>query len=416
MLRVRPTTVDGRLAAPGSKSHTHRAYILGALSGNGLVRGALQCDDTDATLGALRGLGCLVTTEADGLRVGGVLRGAKKPLDARESGTTLRLLACVAALVPQPTTLQAGPGLTQRPIEPLLDALRQLGASAESTGGRAPVRIRGPLRGGECRLPGDVSSQFVSGLLLALPLAQVDSRVHVTTPLASRPYVDVTLALLRHHGVTINEHGIEFLVPAQQRVRQKPYTVPGDYSSAAFLFAAAAVAGGRVTLSNLLPDEAQGDRAILDHLRSFGCRVSRAGDQVTVDGGSLAGCDVDVRDTPDLFPILCTLAACARGASTIRGAPQLRLKESDRIEAMRSNLERFGVRCEALPDGLRVHGGAPIGATVQSFHDHRVAMALMVLGLRATGETRLEDPHVVDKSYPRFGQDLQQIAREVSLA
>lgn len=413
---VRPARVDGRLPAPPSKSHTHRAYVLAALSGNGLVTSSLESDDTQATLEGLRGLGFLATREAAGVRVGGTLRPGKAPLQTRNSGTTLRLLSCVAALQGKPVALDAAPGLRERPMAPLLQALEQLGAQTQSAHGHAPLSVHGPLKGGTCDLPGNVSSQFVSGLLLAVPLARTDTTIRLTSPLVSRPYVDMTLACLRHHGVKAAEHGKEFLVPAEQRIRQKPYTVPGDYSSAAFLFAAAAVSGGRVTLTNLPPDDTQGDRAILEHLAAFGCNVIRDGDTATVQDGRLEGHVVAVGETPDLFPPLCAVAAVAHGKTDLVGAPHLRLKESNRIQALRTNLEHFGIRCEELPDGLRVHGGQPKGTRIESFGDHRVAMAGLVLGLAAQGQTALDDPAVLNKSYPNFVDDLRRLTPEVKLA
>lgn len=416
MLEVRPTTVEGTVRAPPSKSHTHRAFLLAFLSGNGVIRGGLESDDTQATLDGIQSLGGLVTREAAGIRVGGTLRGGKKPVDARASGTTLRLLTGTASLLSQPTKLEAQGSLRTRPMEPLLEALRQLGVRAESDEGHAPVTVAGPLRGGAAQVHGALSSQFLSSLLLACPLASEDTRLELAGPLVSRPYVDITLSLLRHHGVKVVEHGLEFLVPARQRVRQKPYEVPGDYSGAAFHLAAAAVTGGHVAVTNLPPDDAQGDRAILDHLRAFGCRVTRTGSSVAVEGGPLQAVELDVGSTPDLFPILCAVAACARGTTTLRGAPHLRTKESDRIRAMRENLGRFGIHAEEELDGVRVHGGAPKGAPIQSFNDHRVAMAMTVLALRAEGASTLADPDVVNKSYPDFLRDLAHIASEVRLA
>lgn len=409
-LRITPARVEGAIQAPPSKSHTHRAFLLGALTGNVLVRHPLRADDTEATLDGLRALGMLVTEEADGVRVGGVLRPTKAPIDARESGTTLRLLSPMATLLPTPTTFTGRPRLAERPMDPLLGALRSLGGHVERHASGFPLVLRGPLKGGHCRLPGDQSSQFLSGLLFAAPLAPEATEIELSTPVTSRPYVDLTLTILRDHGIRIDEEGLRFHVPAGQRARQKPVDVPGDYSSAAILLAAAAATGGSLRVQGLRAEDAQGDKAIIEHLRAFGARVESQDDSVKVEGGDLHGADIDVRATPDLFPPLAAVAACARGETRLHGAPHLRAKESDRIRAMHENLRRFGIQSEEKHDGLIVHGGRPRGAQIATYNDHRVAMAGTILALAADGPSELPEPEVVRKSYPDFARDLAAVA------
>lgn len=413
-LKLRRATVSGRIMAPPSKSHTHRAYVLGALSGIGSIRRPLHSDDTHATLECLRRLGMRIDDSPPEIRLEGRLRSPTAPLDAKESGTTLRLMTAISALLPAEVRLNAGPGLRGRPMQPLLDALQSLGATCTSTGGGAPVAVRGPLKGGVARLPGDVSSQFVSALLLAAPLGQADTTIRLTSPLASRPYVDLTLRQLREHGIRVMEEKDSFHVEGRQRIRQRPYDVPGDYSSAAFLLSAAAITGGTLTVENLLADDPQGDRAIVGILAKFGARVHAEANAVTVKGGPLVAQDLDVSDIPDLFPVLCAVAAVARGTSTFRGAPHLRLKESDRIAAMAANLKRAGIPCGELADGIRITGGTPTGISIVSHGDHRVAMAMAVLALAAEGESVLPDPAVVAKSYPAFHTDLRSVLREAT--
>lgn len=413
-VRLRPGAVSGRLRAPGSKAHTHRAFILAALAGNGSVQNALSSEDTEATLRCLERLGFLVTHLPHETRVGGTFRAPREALDVRESGTTLRLLSAVSTLQPAEVRFRAGPVLSRRPMRPLLDALRDLGVSVPGDDGHPPFSLRGPLRGGPTRIPGDVSSQFLSALLLACPVAPGRSQIAVEGPITSRPYVDLTLAQLRHHGVRVEEEKGTFVVPGGQRVRQRPYRVPGDYSSAAFFLAAAAVTGGSVTVENLSLDDPQGDRAIVDHLRAFGATADPNGDAVTVRGGPLRGAELDVGRVPDLFPVLCALGAVATGRTRLHGAPHLRAKESDRIHAMAVNLAAAGIRARELPDGIEIEGGRPRGVEIQSFGDHRVAMAMCVLALAADGESVLPDEGVVAKSYPSFLIDLDRIAPEVA--
>jgi 3-phosphoshikimate 1-carboxyvinyltransferase len=410
---IHPGRIEGHVRAPPSKSHTHRAFILAALCGNGSVHGALASNDTKETLAALQALGLLVSEYPHETRVGGTLRAPRAAIPLQESGTTLRLIAGTASLLDREVTIEAGPRLRERPMQPLLAAMQPLGVKSVPT--PTGYKITGPLRGGTTSIAGDLSSQFVSSLLLAAPLAREETRLQVVGAIASRPYVDVTLAQLAHHGVRWKEEKGEFLIPGGQKVRQKPYTVPGDYSSAAFLLAAAAISGGHVVVDNLPEEDPQGDRAIVELLRAFGAQVSTTADSVEVTGGRpLQAIDVDVGATPDLFPILCALAAVAQGTSQLRGAPQLRHKESDRIHAMATNLRRAGIVVDESPDGIQVRGGIPKGISIESFNDHRVAMALSVLALKSQGASKLPDENVVAKSYPNFLNDLQSLAAPVA--
>jgi 3-phosphoshikimate 1-carboxyvinyltransferase len=415
-IRLHAANVSGTVLAPPSKSHSHRAFILAALCGNGSIRHALDSDDTRATLDCLRQLGFLSSVLPHETRVGGTFRAPKDPLDAHESGTTLRLLTGFASLQNAETRFTGAPGLAKRPMKPLLDALRQLGAHVAPDASHIPFLIRGPLVGGETTLPGDVSSQFISALLLACPVAPQDTTIHIDGMITSRPYVDITLHQLRHHGIDVREEHSAFHVRAAQRVRQKPYDVPGDYSSAAFLLSAAAVTNGSVTIDNLPREDPQGDRRIVEQLGSFGVAIEAHERSVTVNGGTLQAADINVNQTPDLFPVLCAVAACAKGTSRLSGAPHLRSKESDRIHSMAVNLGAAGIQAKELPDGIEIRGGAPRGATIQSFGDHRIAMALSVLALASSGETTLPDEHVVAKSYPGFFKDLKRVAPEVVVA
>ncbi len=415
-LRIHPGRVSGVLSAPSSKSHTHRAFLLAALSGNGSIRHALESSDTQATLDCLMRLGFLSTVLPHEIRIGGTFRPSRDALDARESGTTLRLMAGFAALQPAKTTFTAAPGLAKRPMQPLLDALRQLGAKIPAGDTTTPFTIEGPLKGGEATLRGDVSSQFLSSLLLACPLAPENTTIRIEGPITSRPYVDITLHQLRHHGVDIREDRSVFQIRGSQRVRQKPYDVPGDFSSAAFFLAAAAITNSGLNVENLARDDPQGDRRIVEQLRSLGVRIESADRAVDVKGAELVGTEIDVGATPDLFPVLAIVAACARGRTRLVGAPHLRAKESDRIHAMAVNLEAAGIGVKELPDGLEVVGGKPRATTIQSFGDHRVAMAMSILALASNGESMLPDENVVAKSYPGFFMDLKRVAPEVVVA
>lgn len=409
---------DARVAAPPSKSYTHRALVLAFLAGEGRVARPLWGQDTLATRSCLATLGATITGRQVARVARGPLEAPGDVLDVENSGTTLRLLTGVCGLLEGASVLTGDASIRARPMEPLLDALRQLGARASSTRGNgcAPVVVQGPLRGGEARLPGDVSSQFVSALLLAGPLAAKDVRVALSSPLRSRPYVDATLALLRHYGVRVEEGPHGFDVPGGQAYARRSLRVPGDWSSAAFPLVAAAITGGRVRVAGLSSEWPQGDRAIVTHLRAMGARVREGAGVVALEAAGLEGAELDLGDTPDLFPALCVAGACARGTTLLGGAPHLRFKESDRIRAMAQGLRRMGARVRELPDGLVVQGGRGLrGASIATHGDHRILMAFAVAALAARGPVRLSEHGSFAVSYPGFLDDLLALGARVEV-
>ncbi|HWG91162.1 MAG TPA: 3-phosphoshikimate 1-carboxyvinyltransferase [Candidatus Thermoplasmatota archaeon] len=411
MLVVRASTVTGSVPAPASKSYTHRALALALLTERSRIVEPLLSEDPLATLACVRALGGKATEDAEGVTIeGGALITPDTILDCMNSGTTMRLFTAIAALAPGASVLTGDASLRKRPMQPLLDALKPLGVEAWSTRGNGlpPVIVKGPLRGGRTSLPGDVSSQYVSALLIAGTQAREDLDLTLTSPLKSRPYVEITLEMLRHFGARVATRETGFHVPAGQRLRGLTYRVPGDYSSAAFPLCAAAVTGGEVTVTNLDPRTAQGDKFILECLRRFGAAVKEHEDgSVTVKGGALQGITVDLSDTPDMFPALCAVASHARGESVFTGAKHLRFKESDRIAAMVTELRKMGVDATEREDGAVLRGGPVTGARVHSYHDHRIEMALAVCGLAAKGETVVDDHESHAVSYPRFIEHFQ---------
>jgi 3-phosphoshikimate 1-carboxyvinyltransferase len=418
-VQVRPGRVDGTLRAPGSKSETHRAYVLAAQSDAPCrVRSPLKSDDTQATLTALHDLGCRLHLQDDDVQfLPAPLRPPRQALDCRNSGTTLRLLSSLcAARFGSDVVLTGDASLRSRPNGPLLDALRSLGATCTSQDGKAPVTVRGPLRAGTVVLPPKSSSQYASGLLFALAQLPGPSTVALDAPVASSPYLDVTLATARHFGLRIAEEphaggGRRFALPGGDTPRAERVNVEGDWSAAAFPFVAAAITGGKATVVGLDSASAQGDRAVMDLVRRFGAKATADDGAASVEGtGALASPGtVDIAATPDLFPALCILAACSRGTTTFTGGASLRAKESDRIAAMAEGLRRMGVAVQEKPDGLAVTGGALRGATIASLGDHRIHMAFAVAGLVASGVTTIDDPACADVSFPRFHEAMRGI-------
>ncbi|MFB3888512.1 MAG: 3-phosphoshikimate 1-carboxyvinyltransferase [Candidatus Bathyarchaeia archaeon] len=421
---VRETAaLQGEVCAPPSKAYTQRMLIAASLSnGTSRVSNPLLSEDTEAALRAVRALGARVTQEKDCWTVHGAMpKGALEPVDCGESGATLRFMIPVAALASGPTTFLLGRGLSKRPIEPLLQSLKDLGAEAklQNVDGRVSVRVEGGgIRGGETAMPGDVSSQFVSGLMFACPLAREDTALKLTTRLESRSYVVMTRQVIEQHGVRVevNEDFSRVRIPGKQTYLPHDGRVPGDFSSAAFLLAAAAMTKSRVQVKNLQRETVQGDKAILEILKRMGVNGRVCPDHVEIAGSgeALKTVDVDARDIPDLVPVCTALACYANGISRIHGAQRLRLKESDRLASLDAELRKMGADITVTDDGLTVNGPCRLhGALIDPHSDHRIAMACAVAALGAEGETTIQDAECVRKSYPRFFHDLRTLGVDV---
>lgn len=385
------------IRVPGSKSLTHRAYVLaGASDQPCTIRGALRSQDTDATLQCIQALGAQV-------EVGDTIRtrpGYAEPaqLDCANAGTGLRLLMGQAALRKHSITLTGDASLQSRPNQPLVDALQALGVQVQ--GDNAPVTVHGPMHHGTVAIDASSSSQFASSLLLALPQVEGPSKLELSG-VSSRPYLDLTLDMARQFGLRIDH---DFSMPGGDVPRAMCVDVEGDWSTAAFPLVAGALFG-RARVAGVDDGSRQGDRRILDLLTAFGADVRgldvRAGDLVSPG-------TIDIRDTPDLFPILCILAARAEGTTTFTGGESLRIKESDRIAAMAQGLARIGIRVEPRNDGLIVHGGRFKPGTVDAHGDHRIHMAFAIAAALEPG-IRVSDRGCEAVSYPQFYEHLQRI-------
>jgi 3-phosphoshikimate 1-carboxyvinyltransferase len=398
--------------------------IAAALShGTSPISGPLFSDDTEATLRAVKVLGAKVKAVEDCWTVEGVtpLKGAKAPIDCGESGATLRFMIPVAALVHEPVVFVLGKSLEKRPIEPLLQSLKQLGAEAYSQrlGDKASIYVQGGgISGGKTAMRGDISSQFISGLMFACPMAQTDTEITLTTPLESKSYVQMTKAVLADHGIKvfISEEFDRLHIPSNQTYKPCNHKVPGDFSSAAFILVAAAITGSDVSVKNLDYEAVQGDKAILGILKKMGVDGRVCNDQVEIEGkgGLLEAVDVDARNIPDLVPVCSVLACYAKGTSKIYGAHRLRYKESDRLLSLHLELEKMGAQIVMDENSLTVKGPCALNGTIIDPHnDHRIAMACAVAALGASGETRIQDSGCVRKSYPRFFHDLRALGADV---
>jgi len=425
---IRRSTVGGAARAPPSKSYTHRAILAAGYAEGATVRRPLRSADTRATARAVAAFGGDVAgLDDDGpLTVAGFDGRPDVPvdvIDCANSGTTMRLATAAAALADGTTVLTGDSSLRSRPQGPLLDAVEQLGGRAESTrgNGRAPLVVGGPIDGGEASMPGDVSSQFVTALLMAGAVTDEGVAVDLETPLKSAPYVDITLDVLERFGVEASETETGYRVAGGQRYDPDggEYAVPGDFSSLSYLLAAGAVAGGEggVTVAGAEPS-AQGDAAVVEHLDRMGAAVDwdRAAGEVTVERAALSGIAVDVGDTPDLLPTLAALGAVADGVTRIENCEHVRYKETDRVAAMAEALSRLGAAVEESRDELVVRGADSdlSGARLDGRGDHRIVMALAVAGLAADGETTITGAEDVDVSFPGFFETLSSLGADVT--
>jgi 3-phosphoshikimate 1-carboxyvinyltransferase len=330
-------------------------------------------------------------------------------LDVGNSGTTMRILAGIASSLCENITITGDHSIQKRPMAPLLNALEDLGVACSSRSGLPPVTVRGPIRGGETEINGSMSSQFISSLLMAAPLAEGDVKISVLGRLLSRPYVEVTLNMMQRFGIDYKRNGDSFEIRSGQPYSNTDYTVPGDFSSAAFPLAAAALAG-EVTITGLDLQDPQGDKAILDILRRMGADVRVSGHQVTVAQSELLGLDVDMGDIPDLFPITAVLASTAIGESRLHGAPQLRYKESDRIKHTVIMLQNMGADIVETDDGCIIRGVPRLkGSWVDPVDDHRLMMAAAVASLASDEAMAVKDSECHSVSYPSFLQDMRSI-------
>lgn len=423
---IRPvTSLDGEVTAPPSKSLTQRALVAAALaSGRSRLKSPLLADDPRHLIAAFDAVGIATrivdpdggaTVEVEGR--GGAIPSPGATIAVGNAGTAMRFLTAMLALGRGRYVLDGNERMRQRPIEDLLAALRALGAAAESMRGDGcpPVVVGGRgLPGGSARLPGGRSSQYLSAILLAAPAAAQGVRIEIEGDLVSRPYVDLTIDTMRCFGVEVERdpegpRARRFRVRPGQLYAPRDLTIEGDYSSASYFFAAAAITGGRVRVRGLDPSSAQGDARLLDLLERMGCRVERGAEGVIVRGPeALSGIDADLATMPDTAPTLAVAALFARGPSRIRGVPHLRLKETDRIAALVAEIRRLGGEAAAEEDGLTIAPRPLRGARVETYGDHRMAMAFAVAGLRLRGVV-IRDPGCVSKSYPLFWEHLDRL-------
>lgn len=400
-IEITPKTLSGEIRIPPSKSISHRALICAALAkGESQITDILGCEDIDATCDALTALGAEIRTKNGITYVKGIENPPEKAeINCRESGSTLRFLIPVAAALGVEATFTGCGKLPTRPITPYLDEFKKHGVEFISE--EMPYHIKGKLTSGAFSVPGDISSQFITGLLFALPLIEGSSTIVMTSPLQSKPYADITLQCMKDFGVETLEFNGNYTVKGIQEFKACNYKVEGDCSQAAF-FAVANQIGSKLELLGLNPNSVQGDREIfniIDNMIKIGENYSRF--------------DVDATDIPDLVPILTVLATFADGTSYIRGCKRLRIKESDRLESISTVLNTLGANVTVVDDELEIVGVKELtGGVCSSFNDHRIAMSLAIASQRCTDKLTITEAECVAKSYPTFFEDFRSLGGE----
>jgi len=404
---VEPSFVSGELSAPPSKSMTQR-IIAAAMMANGqsIILNPSYCDDSLAAMSIAVSLGARVEPEAGQMKITGSWELKERKLNCGESGLAIRMFSPVAALFDEEITLTGAGSLKKRPLGMIMDALSQFNVECLSNNGFLPLKIKGPLKGGKCEIDGSVSSQLLTGLLMALPLASRNSEIRVSN-LKSRPYIDMTLQVLQNSGIRVtNDNYSLFTIEGMQEYLPGTYEVEGDWSGGAFLLVAAAI-NGNLKIKGLSANSFQSDMAILKALGDAKADIKISGNTIEVSKSELKAFEFDATDSPDLFPPLVALAAYCKGVSTIKGASRLLHKESNRAAALSEEFGKMNIITEIRDDYFYVTGGKVTGARVNSHEDHRIAMAAAVAALGAEGTVYIKDSHCVGKSYPGFFDDIK---------
>ncbi|MHA2089973.1 MAG: 3-phosphoshikimate 1-carboxyvinyltransferase [Candidatus Kariarchaeaceae archaeon] len=416
-IEIHPTLLKGELTPPPSKSISHRALILASLSNPGsTISNLLLSEDVVATKSGLECMGAQFDMDGDKYVIQSNTTHGCQQLDCRNSGTTLRLLMGVAALFPEETTLFGDASLQTRPIHDLTSTLIQMGIEVDSDSGNTPVKIRGTPMNKELdvTISGQKSSQFISSMLILGSVRGFETitNIQIKDQLISRPYVELTKQMLEKAGVSIKERQTGFLVHGMDRLEPIQYNIPPDFSSAAFFLIAGALPGNQIVVHGLSGDLPQADAKVLDFLDQMGASVVRTDNQVTVTHNELQGFKADLGNCPDLFPILSVAAALAEGESTLYGASQLEHKETNRINTTESMLNQFGIPITVKPDGATITGGTPKGGiNIDSFGDHRIAMAASILATQASASSHILNHECVAVSYPNFFRDFNRLSQ-----
>ncbi len=414
---IKPKLLKGNIVVPSSKSLGHRGIIAAALSrGISRVDNIQLSKDIEATMELMKELGAVVNIEDQNLYIDGrKMFSYEKKLDlrCRESGSTLRFLIPLALTKDGDYIFHGEGKLISRPLEPYYEIFEEKGIKYSREEDGLPLKVSGKLTSGTYRVRGDISSQFITGLLFSLPILEGNSRIQITTKLESKGYIDLTLDILKDFGIEIeNNNYKEFNIRGAQKYNCRNYYVEGDYSQGAFFLVAGAL-GSSIVCSGLNKDSLQGDKVILDILEAMGCNVEESEEGIKVKPSKTKGIEIDASNCPDLVPILTVLASLSEGETKIVNAKRLRIKECDRLHAITKELNKLGANIIELEDSLIISGVNELkGGEVDSHNDHRIVMALAIAATRARGNVIINNPSAVEKSYPNFFKDYFKLGGE----
>ena len=413
ILRVRKSSLSGTIAVPGSKSHTIRG-VVAALQGRGVstLRAPLDSEDTRSVLEAAKLFGAPVTEYPDRWEIGGMegkLHAPGQTVFMNNSGTGLRMLTALAAMQDFPVTFDGDASLRTRLMTGLFGALEDLGVSIDSANGHCPFTICGPVKGNKAKVDGK-SSQFLTSLLFALPRSKQDTTL-VLDYLNEQPYAEITARWLTELGIKYvkGEGLLHWEIPGNQEFPAFDKVIPADFSTACFPLAAGVLCGGKIDILNLDFNDAQGDKKVFDFYEKMGAKVIRGDKVCSVAASELHGVELDLNSTPDALPVIAATAALIPGETRLINVAQARNKETDRIAVMAAELKKMGCDICELPDGLIIRGGTLHAAVVDSYNDHRIAMALAIAGMCLDGETVIEHAEGIPVSYPGFVSDFQAL-------
>lgn len=410
-IKITPNRLKGKVKMPPSKSAAHRLLICAALSEDeSYITPKCTSDDIKATVSCLKELGANIKETEEGYIVSKGKVNKNCTLDFYESGSTARFLLPIAAALGADATMVGRGRLPERPMAPLTNVLRKNGVEVSMD--NLPITIKGNLNAGDFELAGNISSQYVSGLLFATPLLKNDSQITLTSPLESTGYVDMTLKAMSEFGVSVGKGKDSYKIKSQE-YKGKNMVIEGDWSQAAFFMSAAAI-GSEIQIEGLDLDSLQGDKACLDIFARFGADVSVTDNKIKVKKNRLEGITVDASNIPDMVPALAATAAFAKGKTVIHSAERLRLKESDRIKTTIAALNQMGIKTEEKPDGMIIYGGEPKGAVIDGAGDHRIVMAFSVVAAYAKGESVITGAEAISKSYPEFFSEFKKLEGRVN--
>lgn len=417
-VKIRPKSLAGKIKIPPSKSLSHRAIICGALSSKeSNIDNLVFSDDIIVTLKAMENLGAKIKkTSTSSLRIKGSLplKLNGEDIYCKESGSTLRFLIPISLLARGKAVFRGEGKLVSRPLDPYYKIFNEQNIKYKNTNGSLPLVLEGLLKPGDFKIEGNISSQFVTGLMFVLPLLEETSKIIITKELESKAYVDLTIDILNKFGVKIknNDHK-EFIIKGKQEYTAKDYTIEGDFSQGAF-WLVAGVLGDKINVEGLNIDSIQGDKAILKLIQGMGGKIDIKDSTIIVEKSKTKGKVIDASQFPDIVPILAVLAAVSQGETRIINAGRLRIKESDRLKAMTTELNKLGGDIKELEDGLVIIGKESLsGGIVDSWNDHRIAMALAIASIKCREDLIITNSHVVKKSYPHFWDDFKKIGGDI---